>query len=249
MSNRDRMLVGECPIGYEAYEGNSDYKAITRMCESLWRSYLRNPKTTMAVPYWTEQFKSEKVFREVLRNLAKYGWVTTKIVPNARWGEFKLSTTKLLTLCTQEELVSIRVKYKYCTYTLDFTESTITDLTKTNGKVSRTGLVRIGNAKAGNVQFGYDTTKLAQHKEVIQTNFVKGMQKVRDMYPDMGADDASYDEVSKGILEEYAKAKGTLYTRGNNYSDTRGRAISSSLRCVGNPIGSKDMRALLQITY
>lgn len=230
-----------------------DCQTVLRMWKALWHNYLNNDTKTTSIPYWSGEFKSQKGFRLLIEQLVKKGWLYTYINSSGNWGEMRLKEDNLLKLLANEdnptkELSTIRRKYKYKKYALDFTESTLTFATRQNGKTRFTGLYREGFALAGNTQFGYDTEAINKHMDAIKLNITKSMDKIRETNKDLRDDETAYDEVSKGIIDIYAN-KINLYTCGDNYNDARGRAISSCLSKVGNPISSKDFRALLVVTY
>lgn len=248
-NRRNLILEGNNPIPMEQLEGNKEYETIKQFCDSLWNSYIRNPNYQLAIPYWYDKFENELTFRMVMIALAKGGWINSTCNYAASWGQVQLNENKLLKYCSMEELAEVRAEFKYCRYILDINYSTVTNKTKLGKSVVDTGLKRVGFAKAGNTQFGYDTRYISKYKEAIIKNTTKGMMKVREKFPEMGTDEASYDSVSEGVVELYEAYPEELYTTGNNLSDSRGRAISSCLRKVGNPIGYKDMRSLLVIAY
>lgn len=250
MTDRRNLIIkGKCPIPVERMEGNGEYELIKQFCESLWYNYISNPKYQLAIPYWSDKFNNELNFRIVMIALAKGGWINSTCSYAASWGQVQLNEDKLLEYCTEDELADMRAKFKYSKYAMKFVESHMIDRTKIGKSITDTGLIRLGFAKAGNTQFGFDTDYITKYKGAICKNFTKGMTKVREQYPEMGTDEASYDTVSEGLVELYESSPEELYTTGNNLSDSRGRAISSCLRKVGNPIGYKDMRSLLVIPY
>jgi hypothetical protein len=73
------------------------------------------------------------------------------------------------------------------------------------------------------------------------------MDKVRDFYPEMRRDTASYDEVATTIVDSIIATPDLVYSSGQFYSDSRGRNISGMLDKVFNPIGFKVARACLLI--
>lgn len=248
-TRRNAILEGNNPIPVDKLEGNSEFRLIKQFCDSLWINYIKNPKYQLAIPYWSDKFNNELNFRIAMMALAKGGWINSTCSYTASWGQVQLNEDKLLNYCTPDELASMRAEFKYAKYALDFKNSTVTNKTKLGNEFINTGLERVGFAKAGNTQFGFDTTYINKYKEDICKNFTKGMDKVREQFPEMKTDEASYDKVSEGIVDFYNDNPEEIYTTGNNLSDSRGRAISSCLRKVGNPIGYKDMRALLVIPY
>ncbi len=248
-TRRNLILNGDNPIPMEALEANSEYETIVRFCNSLFNNYIKNPKYQLAIPYWSDMFDKEINFRTTMLALAKGGWINSTCNYSASWGQVQLNEDKLLNYCTMEELEDMRATKKYAKYALDDSDSVLAAKTKLGKDLVNTGLERGGFAKAGNSQFGFDTTLISKYKDPICKNFVKGMTKVREQYPEMGTTKASYDTVSEGIVEFYEGNPEEIYTTGNSFNDSRGRAISSCLRKVGNPIGYKDMRALLVIPY
>jgi len=212
---------------------------------ALWRAYLKD-KGNVNLVYWADRFANAKVFNLVLMSLSGGGWITCHAIPARNWAEASLNETKLLEFCSPDELVSIRAYKKFIHYRLGNSVSTKSSATRVNGCTTNTGLVRTGFMKAGNTKFSYDHNYMSDYSEVIRKNFTKSMDKIADMYPHMHHDQASYDTISSEILE-YHLTTDELFTRGDNYNDSRGRAISSALSKVGNPIGFKDMRALLVI--
>lgn len=235
-----------------------DIENIYSMWNSLWRNYITNPNNKLSIPFWYDKFTSHKTFNSVLKALSKGGWVTVNVQSNHNWGEFSLNTDKLLNVltlngtldCDAEYLLSnVRAEFKYAKYKLGFNKSSKTKATRQNGKTRNTGLVREGFAKAGNTQFGYDTSFIKANTNVINRNLVKSMEKIREEYPEMKTDSASYDEIAIGVRKIYEKQPEKLYTCGHNFNDSRGRAISSCLSKLGNPISSKDFRSLLVVTY
>lgn len=248
----DYILQGVLPFPKEeqikeAYPDSWD--SIQRMWNSLWGNFLRNPNTFTSVPFWSDQFPNEQDFRDIIEALVLGGWLYTSINPNHHWGEMRLVHDKFLSYVTPDQLTEVRRRYKYSKYKLGFNESRITDLTRQNGCTRYTGLVREGFAKAGNTQFGYDTAYINKYLDPINRNMTKSMEKIRNFYPELQSDQASYDKIAVGVVDLYRSSPSELYTCGNNFNDSRGRAISTCLQKLGNPISSKDFRALLVVTY
>jgi hypothetical protein len=103
--------------------------------------------------------------------------------------------------------------------------------------------------KAGETQFGFDMDMLAKYEDAVVKNLTKSMDKIRHMYPEMKSSTSSYDSVSTGIYDWHKANPLEVFTTGENINDSRGRAISSALGKVTNPISSKDFRSALVITY
>lgn len=209
---------------------------------ALWANYIRNKGDTSLI-YWSEQFDDITEFNKMLLILKAY--VTAEVIPERNWAQVRLNETKLLTLFTEAELVAYRKANKMAAYLPTFKETSADNLVRVNGKTTNTGLVRTGFAKAANTQYHYDCYALEANIEAVIRNTNKGMIKMRQMY-DLPMDDASYDQIATTIVQHIAETP-ELYTQGISYIDSRGRAIKESLKCVANPIGYKDFRALLVI--
>lgn len=123
------------------------------------------------------------------------------------------------------------------------------DLVKANGAHIRTGLNRIGFAKVAKNEFTYDTAMLATYRQGIEANLVKSIEvgiangKIKDKFY---SDSANYKKLVSEVLDYYLINNGT-YNLEANISDQRGRSIFKALKRIGNPISSKDFRALLVV--
>ena len=246
---RIHLLAGRLPLpsrnNFVSAIGEPLTKISEHMFRALWHNYLKN-KGAINIVYWSEQFNNPTVFNLVLKSLSDAGWITCHSIPSRNWAEASLNETKLLEYCTTEELESIRAHNKFKQYRLVNNQSTKTSATRLNGKVTNTGLVREGFMQAGNTRFTYDQHYMDLYSDSIRLNLTKSMDKIAQMYPHMRHDHASYDSISSDILDYHLTTNDT-FTRGDNYNDSRGRAISSALSKVANPISCKDFRSLLVI--
>lgn len=222
-----------------------DGNVAAKFFKSLWHAYLLN-KGSVNLTYWAEQFGSVKNFNTVLKVMSDNKWIVSHSIPARRWAEAHLNEDKLLRYVTPDELAHVRAEKKFIKYQPEYLRSEINNLTRQNGKVMNTGLVRYGFQASGKTPFAYDLKYLTKYQDAIILNTIKGMTKVREFYPEMQSDEASYDAVSARIVE-YLVQHPEYYTMGSNYSDSRGRAIKEALSKVCNPIGYKDFRALLVI--
>jgi hypothetical protein len=148
-----------------------------------------------------------------------------------------------------EELVSYRISEKIRKYALTNEKNHEVGLSRSNGKTVSRGLVRKGFAKAGNTEFSFDTKILKEYLEPITKTIVKSMRladsKKLERYR---LDDANYETVVNAILKGYIDAGDSKkYCMGGNVSDSRGRSSYRHLSKVGNPVSSKDFRALLNM--
>jgi len=245
---RESLLQGELP-----YPGTTllvKYKNqkedILAFWNAVWLNYLNNQETNGLA--WYERLGC-KLYNQLVRGLSHHGWVESNSLTGRKWASVTLNADKLLEFVTQDELMHIKTNYKYMKYLLGCTKATYSKKVKQNGKTRRTGLVREGFRDAGNTQFGYDIAALDKHKTAVVLNLTKSMDKIRQLYPEMRSDDASYDNVCTGIYDWHSTNFDEVFTTGNNINDSRGRAISNALTRVMNPISLKDARAALVITY
>jgi hypothetical protein len=219
---------------------------IHRFWKAIWFNYL-NDNDTNGI-YWYD-ILGIKLYNDMVRRLSHHKWVTSHALTGRKWVSIEINEDKLLEYVTPDELQEVKAKYKYSKYTLGFNESTKSDYVRQNGKTKKTGIVRKGFRDAGNTQFGYDMEALSEFEEAVKLNLTKSMDKIRHNYPEMKSTTSTYDNVSVGIFDYHKENPFEIYTTGNNINDSRGRAISDCLSKVFNPIGSKDARASLVITY
>lgn len=249
MEIREQILEGKLTLpalhDFIANFGILEAGTAAQLFKAMWQAYLLN-KSSINLTYWAEQFQSVETFNSVLKIMSDNEWIESHAIPTRNWAEAQLCELKLLNYVTVEELGHVRASKKFAKYIPEELESTVFNLTKQNGKVRNTGLVRHGLQASAATPFQYDTEAMAKYQHAITLNVTKGMKKVRVKFPEMDSDEASYDVVSVAIVDELATNPGT-YTMGSNYSDSRGRAIKDGLSKVANPIGYKDFRALLVI--
>ena len=213
---------------------------------ALWFSFLNNEDINGL--YWYERLGA-KCFNEIVRALDAHGWVTSQSLTGRRWASVELNSNKLFEWITPDELQMIKTKYKYQKYCLTSKKSRITSLVKQNNMLRDTGLVREGFCAAGNTKFKYDMAKLSDYESAVKLNLVKSMDKIRQIYPEMRSDSATYDSVCSGLFDWHNENRNDTFTTGNSISDSRGRAISECLSKTTNPITNKDFRSCLVITY
>lgn len=219
-----------------------DLDTAERFWSALWAVYIRNKGNTSLI-YWMEQFDHPRSFNALLMISKEY--IHTDVIPERNWAQVQLNEDKLLTLFSEEELVDFRKQQKFDEYLPKYKDSVARRLVRVNGKVEKTGLIRKGFQKAAQTQYFYNTVKMEEYKEHIVRNTNKGMTKMREQYS-ASVDDASYDNVCEAIIEHMINHQ-EMYSQGNSFSDSRGRAIKESLGKVANPIGFKDFRSLLTI--
>ena len=259
MDYRSAILDGRLPLpsrpAFVAGIGEHYTELAEDMFTAMWYAYLhngsKNPTTNknssvVNLPFWSDKFDNTNVFNIVLQSLANAGWIHSISVPSRNWAEAGLVEDKLLQYVTVDELQSVRAYRKFQCYILEDKPSTKQSSTRVNGKTKDTGLRRPGFLATGNTRFSYDTDYMLQYEDVIKANLTKSMDKIAEEWPNMRHDSASYDIISCTIFD-YLVSSNEIYTRGNCYIDSRGRAISSCLSKVANPLGFKDFRALIVI--
>ena len=246
---KERLLSGHLDLpNYQAFVsaiGPEMANLADKLFQALWYQYLKD-KGTINSTYWSSRFNNPFIFNQVVMSLSKADWLISHAIPARNWAEMHINENKLLEYVSQSELEQIRAYNKHRQYLPTNELSTIDDLTRINGRVKNTGLIRTGFMKAGNSRYKYDTQMMQDYSFNIQSNLTKSMDKIAQLHPNMRHDRASYDTISIEIFDHLVQSDET-YTRGNNYSDSRGRAISSALSKVANPISCKDMRSLLII--
>lgn len=246
---KERLLSGHLDLpNYQAFVsaiGPEMADLADKLFQALWYQYLKD-KGTINSTYWSSRFNNPFIFNQVIMSLSKAGWLISHAIPARNWAEMHINENKLLEYVSQSELEQIRAYNKHRQYLPTNELSTIDDLTRINGRIKNTGLIRTGFMKAGNSRYKYDTQMMQDYSFIIQSNLTKSMDKIAQLHPNMRHDRASYDTISIEIFDHLVQSDET-YTRGNNYSDSRGRAISSALSKVANPISCKDMRSLLII--
>jgi len=249
---RDLLLKGVLPFPgntlFEKYNNiANDGAAEALICKywrTVWNNYLNNKETNSL--FWYEQLGA-KMFNDVVRRLSHHGWVVSTSLTGRRWADVELCEDKLLEYVTTNELEDVKAEYKYQKYAMECEESTLTNKVRQNGKIKETGLVREGFCKSGNSEFGYDMDMLSKYEDAVIKNINKSMDKIKKMYPEMSTDSSSYGEVATGLYHWHKENSTETFTTGNSYIDSRGRAVSSCLSKVTNPLANKDFRSCLII--
>lgn len=242
------LLSGKLTMPYQFIEliGDTYEKEMRAMFHSLFHNYIKN-KGRISIPYWYDKFGNDHIFNTFLKHLSKSGWVTTNVEPARNWAEMWMNETKLLQFVSSSELINIRKQYKLDKYKLrNTTKLGASDKTKLGKEKTNTGLKREGTAKAGLTKFKYDIKSILKHRAVIEKNLTKSMDKLALDY-DLFVDGADYASVSKAVLQYHIDNPELSFSTGDNLNDSRGRAISSALGKIFNPIGNKDARSIMVI--
>lgn len=244
---KENLLLGmlDLPEQIIQLSGSQERQAMEHMFASLWHRFLNNKSSTSTV-YWYDKFESEKVFNNFLYHLSNSGWATIKTLPTKNWSEIELNESKLLQFIDKELLDNVRRSFKFNKYRMTNTTATKYNVTKLLGKKQNTGLERKGFSRAGNSQFTYDTKYIEFYRDAIELNLTKSMREL-GLDGEYFNDDIDYASVSREILDFHIENPNQVFTTGENINDSRGRAISSALSKVFNPISSKDARSLIVI--
>ena len=252
---REEILEGtlEVPMQIVNLVGFNYVNEIVELWDAMWHNYLSR-KSTTSVPYWADKWSNQEKFGELTYHLSKSGWCTVVMDSSRNWGEISLNESKLLTYLSIEELTDVRRGFKGKKYMprKSMKSKTIetSSLTKVNGKKMSTGITREGFALAGTSEFKYDVEAIKANRFVIEKNLVKSMEKLSiklgKTYDEFN-DDLHYAGICRDVLQMVIDNESEVYTTGINISDSRGRAISTVLKQVFNPIANKDARSCLSI--
>ena len=244
---RENLLLGmlDLPEQIIQLSGAQERHAMETMFSAMWHRFLNNKSSTSTV-YWYDKFESEVVFNNFLYHLTHSGWATVKTLPTKNWSEIELNESKLLEFVSKDLLDNIRRSFKFNKYRMTNTSATKFNVTKLLGKKQDTGIVRDGIGRAGNSKFSYDTKYIEFYRDAIELNLTKSMREL-GLDSEEFNDDIDYASVSKEILDYHVSNPNAVFTTGENVNDSRGRAISSALSKVFNPISSKDARSLIII--
>jgi hypothetical protein len=144
-------------IVLERHFSDEDIDTAERFWGSLWANYIRNKGST-SLPFWAEQFSNPIVFNQLLILWKDY--VTSVVIPERSWAEVSLNEEALLKQFDTEELTEYRKQHKLKRYLPQAKASVAAKLVRSQGVVTKTGLVRSGFRKAANTQYYYDTQAL-----------------------------------------------------------------------------------------
>ena len=224
---------------------------IQAMFRAMWHRYIvRGACEPTSMTYWAQRIANPKLHNQVLRILSDFGWITVSTRPNNNWSEAFINESKLLEYCTKSELDRTRMFHKFSKYILELhhdDQDYGSAVTSVRGKRMDTGLRRPGFAKAGKVQYSFDTTVMHVYSFEVEQQINKGIRNMIERYPQIREDHANYEELGKEIVEAYIYAENNLYNGGPRTNDPRGRDNRGDLGKIGNPVGFKVMRSLLTI--
>jgi len=216
-----------------------------KVWNAMWFNYLKN-KGPISLPYWLEQVGKPKEFNQILKALSDANWITCSTLPDKNWSEAIINESKLLQYVSMEDLEQVRSYHKYSKYMLQNEEPIYNNLTRINGVVRNTGIVRNGFFKTGSTKFQFDGVALQKHYNVIVDEATKAMTKIVDQYPELKQDQASYRNIIVDVIDSII-LHNAEYCSGQYYADSRGRNIAGMLNKIFNPISFKVARAVLVI--
>lgn len=155
-----------------------------------------------------------------------------------------------LGLFDKDTLTQYRIESKQLNafLTLDKQEYATT-LVKRNGTMYNDGLERPNSNKAAKTEFSFDTNMIEKYYPYIKRNLLRSISKMAkkgQLNKTFFNDEASYIELANLAMEHYAKPN--KYNLEYSAQDQRGRAIKGATSKIGNPIASKDFRALLKLS-
>lgn len=251
MTIRQQLLEGRLTLPHinnlDEITSPEQRKQIYAMFKALWNAYLiKGSGTSISTPYWAKRIGDIKVTNIILKILSDNNWIISKSLPNNNWAEMYLNQEKLLTYVTEEELTQIRKYNKFRKYMPSHSESTQASVTSLQGDLLNTGLYRPGFMATGNTEYSFDTATMLDYKDIVVPLVTKGIDKMINRFPQITADLANYKSVSEEVVDALIAENG-IYTGGNRTNDPRGRNNRGDLNKIGNPVGFKVMRALLQI--
>ena len=176
--------------------------------------------------------------------LDRLGLTTSEVSRNFNNISFNLQ------LLDQGLLQDYRNLEKIREYTLRLDTTIYPDnLTKVNGKLINTGLVRPGFAKVAKQEFQFDTKYLEKYRRPILQNMIKSITKSVDkgtIKSKFFDDQANYMEIAGLLLDHYILNPEDRYNLERNNGESRGRANLLAQKRIGNPITYKDFRASLK---
>ena len=204
---------------------------------------VMNNQNSIGLPYWSA--KNPLIVRDFTFVLSALNLATVSVSRKFSKLEFNLAHLD------PQELKQWRFNSKLEKFMMrkDLKEYA-SNLVKVNGKEMVTGLDRKGFAKVAKNSFKLDTVMLGKYARPIKQNLIKSITKaleqgkIKDKFL---MDKANFQWVVDQALLYYMSSPEMQYNLEKNVSDQRGRSIYKALKRIGNPISSKDFRALLVV--
>lgn len=197
---------------------------------------------TIGLPYWSKKNPL------LVKN---FTWLTTKlnlatVIRRRNYASLTFNST----LLDPKAILEYRTHGKLDNFLMRLDlDSYDDDLVKRNGVVMTGGVPRPAFNRAAKSRFMLDTEYLAKYKRPIRQNLIKSIKKgieLGNIKEKFFADKASYRIVVDYCIDNYLDPNAE-YNCEYNVSDQRARAIYNVLKRVGNPISSKDFRAMLVV--
>ena len=216
---------------------------------SLWFAYkLKGSKGNINLTYWADKAQEKHInikdFNLLLISLANKKYIKCTITRARNWAECTLHP-EYLSQFTDEELIQLRKQYGYKKYSLPTTTKGTFKGVKTYQGTMPTGLIRKGFESSCNTQYCFDTTALNSYADEVSTSITKGMDKIRAVHS-ASTYETDYDELALDLIENLNSTD--MYTLGDLYLDSRGRAVYSCLNSPINPISNKLFRGAIKCT-
>ena len=240
------MLV-ELPILKDF--SDADYKVAEQLIRSLYFRLTNNLGPT-SLPYYMDKFSSHLEANKLIYALAKDNVIKTSVRYN--YAEIELNRDYLLQDMSESELFEIIRENKLTNYapiTSDRVTSVIAGATrvKLSSGLTRSGLVRLGFAKAGTHPFKYDIPMLQKYYNEVVAYSVKAMVA---MEAKLGRslrhrEFIDYESTIRATID-YIISSDNEFVLGELTIDSRGRAIYACLSTIFNPIANKCARALVK---
>lgn len=232
-----KLLENELPTKFKEL-ANLESDICIRFINQLENNIVRNDYG-IGLPYWAEQ--DPKFVMDITYALVETGFATVRV--SRKYSRLEFNVSKI----DKEALTAYRIRNKLRKFLMrEDVKDYAPNMVKVLGKVKETGLVRQGFAKVAKNSFRYDIDALQRYYEPIKANLVKTITKAKEkgyIKEKYLVDEANYETIIKYCLDHYMIDN--KYNLEANISDSRGRSIYKALKRIGNPITSKDFRALL----
>jgi hypothetical protein len=202
----------------------------------------------MSTTYMADKWNNTKQFNKFLYTLSSLDILSVSTIPGSNWSEMKLTDDYLESIFgSKEQLISARTMYKREYYMLSSsTKLAEFDNVKTPTGIKKTGLHRPGFAMAGLTLFGFDIPMLSKYYDIISEQMKLSIEDTRKLH-DGFKDEVDFAIIIDEVLKYHLNVDSTWNT-GESLIDGRGRAISTSLSKIMNPISNKWARALITVT-
>ena len=215
---------------------------------ALWYAHkAKGAKGNINLTYWFDKAQKRRIttkdFNILLISLSNKNYIKSEVSRSRNWAACALHP-KYLAQFTKEELITLRKEYGYRRYALPDMIGTFKGV-KTYQGVTHTGLERKGFESTCSTHYSFDLNALSNHSDAITASISKGMDKVRGAHS-LPVQETDYDELALDIVENLEGSN--VYTLGDLYLDSRGRAVHGCLNSPMNPISNKLFRGAVKCT-